>query len=300
MDDLDKRIAEWQRRAERAVATADSTLLHGGPGGAEVVAEALDLLPLVIARDAERGAQVWTLSDAVGHMLDALAGVLGAQETDQADLGYDSQLWKGVRDAHREGFAAYDATAKSAAAKLRGLREEVKRLRRVETAPVVCLCGSTRFMEAFFEAGWQFTLSDIIVLSVGVCKHAGPEGHGAEAIGQDVADRLDELHKRKIDLADAVFVLDVGGYVGASTQGEINYATKLGKPLARLTEYAEGDACDIDAVDWSGASAFVQAAALAPDEGAKDGSEQLAGDPGHPDLAADDAQHHPQHGDDEP
>ncbi|HUU32620.1 MAG TPA: hypothetical protein VMW48_01090 [Vicinamibacterales bacterium] len=131
-----------------------------------------------------------------------------------------------------------------------------------QAVPIVCLCGSTRFMEAFFEAGWQFTLSDIIVLSVGVCKHA--ESHGAEAIGQDVADKLDELHKRKIDLAHAVFVLDVGNYIGASTRGEIEYATALGKPIAYLTTYHPPYEChDIDAVDWFAASAWVHAAALA-------------------------------------
>ena len=64
--------------------------------------------------------------------------------------------------------------------------------------PIVCLCGSTRFMNAFFEAGWTFTLEGMIVLSVGVCKHA--EDHGGEALGQDVADKLDELHLCKIDL----------------------------------------------------------------------------------------------------
>jgi hypothetical protein len=45
--------------------------------------------------------------------------------------------------------------------------------------PIVCLCGSTRFMDAFFEAGWKFTLMGHIVLSVGVCKHAAD--HGGEA-----------------------------------------------------------------------------------------------------------------------
>ncbi len=97
---------------------------------------------------------------------------------------------------------------------------------------IVCLCGSTRFMEAFFEAGWKLTLDGCIVLSVGVCKHA--EHHGAEALGQDVVDRLDELHLRKIDLADSVMILNVGGYIGESTRRELEYAEKLGKPIRYL------------------------------------------------------------------
>lgn len=97
---------------------------------------------------------------------------------------------------------------------------------------IVCLCGSTRFMEAFFEAGWKFTLRGYIVLSVGVCKHA--EHHGAEALGQDIVEKLDELHLRKIDLADEVFVINVGGYIGESTSKEIEYAKKIGKPISYL------------------------------------------------------------------
>jgi len=97
---------------------------------------------------------------------------------------------------------------------------------------IVCLCGSTRFMDAFFDAGWQFTLEGKIVLSIGVCNHA--KHHGAEALGPEVVERLVELHLRKIDLADSVFVLNVGGYIGESTAKEIEYAEKTGKPIEYL------------------------------------------------------------------
>lgn len=105
------------------------------------------------------------------------------------------------------------------------------------TAPrpeVVCLCGSTRFMDAFFEEGWRLTLEGKIVLSVGVVKTA--EHHAGEALGQEVADRLDELHLRKIDLADRVLVLNVGGYIGSSTRKEIAYAESQGKPIQYLND----------------------------------------------------------------
>jgi len=104
---------------------------------------------------------------------------------------------------------------------------------------VVCLCGSTRFMEWFFEAGWQLTLDGIIVLSVGVCKHA--EHHGAEALGENVAEKLDELHWRKIDLSDRILVLNVGGYIGDSTRKEINYANRTGKRVTYLEEIGGDD-----------------------------------------------------------
>ncbi len=102
---------------------------------------------------------------------------------------------------------------------------------------IVCLCGSTRFMNHFHDFGWQFTLDGLIVLSVGVCKHGDAEGgHGGEALGDDVAERLDELHLRKIDLADFVFVLNVDGYIGSSTRKEIEYAEKIGCPVQYMEE----------------------------------------------------------------
>jgi FtsZ-binding cell division protein ZapB len=113
-----------------------------------------------------------------------------------------------------------------------------------DTPPIVCLCGSTRFMDAFFEAGWKFTLQGRIVLSVGVCKHA--EDHGGEALGQDVADRLDELHLKKIDLADSVFVLNVGGYIGDSTRKEIEYAKSKDKPIEYLESVESAESVDKD------------------------------------------------------
>lgn len=113
---------------------------------------------------------------------------------------------------------------------------EIERLKNWERPAgfpeIVCLCGSTRFMDAFHEAGWQLTLDGYIVLTVGVCKHA--EDHGGEALGEEVAAKLDELHRRKIDLADWVFVLNVGGYIGESTRNEIKYATAHRKQVTYL------------------------------------------------------------------
>lgn len=109
--------------------------------------------------------------------------------------------------------------------------------------PVVCLCGSTRFYDAFQRANYEETMAGKIVLSVGFYRAAlaeletGPrhEYHG-ENIGctpeQKIA--LDELHKRKIDLADEIYVLNVGGYIGESTRSEIEYAEAQGKPIRYL------------------------------------------------------------------
>ncbi len=109
-----------------------------------------------------------------------------------------------------------------------------------ERPTIVCLCGSTRFMDAFNEAGWQKTLDGEIVLSVGVSKHL-PTDHGGEYLGEDVVEALDELHKRKIDLSDYVLVLNVGGYIGDSTRSEIEYAQAQGKRVDYLEPPALND-----------------------------------------------------------
>lgn len=101
---------------------------------------------------------------------------------------------------------------------------------------VVCLCGSTRFYEQFQQANYERTMAGEIVLSVGFYPHAKAEhGHG-EGVGHDSAEKvaLDELHKRKIDLADSVLVLNVGGYMGKSTRSEIEYAERIGRPVRYL------------------------------------------------------------------
>ena len=99
---------------------------------------------------------------------------------------------------------------------------------------IVCLCGSTRFYDEFQRANYDLTMTGRIVLSVGFYPHAKAiHGHG-EGVGHDSAEKvaLDELHKRKIDLADyCLIVSDESGYFGESTAGEIRYAVEHGKPV---------------------------------------------------------------------
>lgn len=47
---------------------------------------------------------------------------------------------------------------------------------------------------------------------------------------------LDDMHKRKIDMADEIFVINVGGYIGGSTKSEIKYAKEHGKTVRYLEE----------------------------------------------------------------
>lgn len=98
---------------------------------------------------------------------------------------------------------------------------------------IVCLCGSTRFRDEFTQANFEETMKGNIVLSVGFYAHSPVAG---EQVGcsEDEKVKLDELHKRKIDLCDEIFVLNVNGYVGSSTKSEIEYAIGHGKPVRYL------------------------------------------------------------------
>ena len=95
---------------------------------------------------------------------------------------------------------------------------------------VITLCGSTRFKDAFLEMQKRLTLEGNIVISVGLFGHSGDN----EAWVEGTKEMLDDMHKRKIDMADEIFVINVGGYIGDSTRSEIEYAKKTGKSIHYL------------------------------------------------------------------
>lgn len=104
---------------------------------------------------------------------------------------------------------------------------------------VITLCGSTRFKEAFLEAQKRLTLEGNIVISVGLFGHSGDE-EVWEGMSEDTLTKtkimLDDMHKRKIDMADEIIVINVGRYIGESTRSEIAYAHSTGKAVRYLEE----------------------------------------------------------------
>jgi hypothetical protein len=96
---------------------------------------------------------------------------------------------------------------------------------------IVCLCGSTRFSDAFIGAFLEETLAGKIVLTVG---NDWRDNRQWQDIDTEKKIMLDELHLRKIDLADEVLILNVGGYIGESTSRELAYAQKMGKQIRYL------------------------------------------------------------------
>lgn len=99
---------------------------------------------------------------------------------------------------------------------------------------ITTLCGSTRFKSEFIQLTKELTLEGVIVISVGLFGHE----EGLDMTG-DVKSKLDELHLRKIDLSDMIFVINVDGYIGESTAREITYAYAHRKQVMYL-EY-EGE-----------------------------------------------------------
>lgn len=99
---------------------------------------------------------------------------------------------------------------------------------------VVTLCGSTRFKEQFMDAQKRLTLAGYIVICVGLFGHAGDQevwDGMDEGTLSKTKEMLDDMHKRKIDMADEIYVINVGGYIGDSTRSEIQYAEEHGKPV---------------------------------------------------------------------
>lgn len=111
-----------------------------------------------------------------------------------------------------------------------------RKIGKMNRPTIVCLCGSTRFYEEFQRANLEETLAGRIVLTIGCDTKSDGDLFATMTEGELEAlkTRLDELHLRKIDLADEVLILNVGGYIGQSTRKELNYARSLDKKIRFL------------------------------------------------------------------
>lgn len=102
---------------------------------------------------------------------------------------------------------------------------------------VITLCGSTKFKKEFMDVQKKLTLEGNIVISVGLFGHSGDSEvweNLDEGTLTKTKEMLDDMHKRKIDMADEIFVVNVGGYIGESTKSEIEYALKTNKKVNYL------------------------------------------------------------------
>ena len=109
-------------------------------------------------------------------------------------------------------------------------------------AKVICLCGSTRFTSEMLVIQWELTKQGNVVLSWCALPDGYIQREDKTHLGEqeDVKEIVDEVHKRKIDLADEVFVLNINGYIGESTRSEIEYAKAHNKPIKYLQAQTKG------------------------------------------------------------
>ena len=102
-------------------------------------------------------------------------------------------------------------------------------------AKVITLCGSTRFEAEFAEVNRRLTLEGCVVISLGMFRLPDLPDYDWAADSSDLKGRLGAVHLHKIRMADEVYVVDPGGYLGESTRREIAYAESLGKPVRYLS-----------------------------------------------------------------
>ena len=99
---------------------------------------------------------------------------------------------------------------------------------------VITLCGSTKFKDEFLREQKRLTLEGNIVISVGLFGHSGDNEVWENMTEGELTKTkimLDDMYKRKIDMADEIFVINKHGYIGESTRSEIDYAIKTGKKV---------------------------------------------------------------------
>jgi hypothetical protein len=92
----------------------------------------------------------------------------------------------------------------------------------------IVLCGSIKFKEEFMRYMCHFSKLGYIVL-LPSCFEG--EYHHKENLSKEMEDKFTELHKKRIDLANIVFIINKGGYIGKATREEIEYAKRKGKKI---------------------------------------------------------------------
>ncbi len=112
-------------------------------------------------------------------------------------------------------------------------------------AKIITLCGSTRFEAEFAELNRDLTMQGYVVISLGMFNLSDLADGGKIADTSDLKARLAGVQFQKIRMADQLFVVDPGGYVGESTRREIAYARSLGTPVRYWSSERGARTCDV-------------------------------------------------------
>ena len=158
---------------------------------------------------------------------------------------YGSEDWFKDKEAYEKGEISDIKAGVLSEDAIWNLNEDIKELQiemnkvKQQKYKVITLCGSTRFKSEFLKAQKELTLKGNIVISVGLFGHSGDNEvweNMSEGELTKTKEMLDDMHKRKIDMSDEIFVINVDGYIGESTRSEIEYAKNHGKIVKYLEE----------------------------------------------------------------
>lgn len=117
---------------------------------------------------------------------------------------------------------------------------------------VITLCGSTRFYKTFDKICYELTVADYAIFTIGTMLNSDKR----LVQSQETLERFKQLHYSKILMSDAIFVIDVDGYVGEDTQSEIDFANENGRlvyklSLGHLDVLKKLDNIDVEGIQYS-------------------------------------------------
>lgn len=96
---------------------------------------------------------------------------------------------------------------------------------------IITVCGSYQFKKEMTEITEKMALKGNCMLTpIELTKS------DKEAYTEEEAFMLDQMHKEKIKLSDAILVVNVNGYIGNSTKSEIAFAKLQNKEIMYYTD----------------------------------------------------------------
>ena len=90
---------------------------------------------------------------------------------------------------------------------------------------IVTICGSMRYSKEMMKIAYELEVKKGYVVIQCV--------YNVDGLTEEEIDfsLLDKLHKKKIDVSDAIYVVNIDGYIGNSAKKEIEYAINNGKEV---------------------------------------------------------------------
>ena len=222
---------EQKRLRDRATQDTEQESREAMIAGRKLVQEVLDN-PMGLTNDV-KSAQVMLVLMQAGW--DAARTPSAPVQVSRADIAW------ALNDAGMEGPGRLKYAEAIFDLLNRETVEDDTGLPQVPKAEVVTICGSTKFKEAIMAENARLTTEGKVVISLGLFGHTDLPDYNWDTDASDLKTMLDALHAQKIDMADRVHVVNVGGYYGESTTREIAYARTLGKPITFM-EVVQGDA----------------------------------------------------------